>query len=81
VRRAREHLFRLEHESELHAEKGHPQLGLFAEAERRRQDAEQMRLTRLADELTLMNIDELRPLDAINLLDRLKKIAEGKTDE
>jgi len=81
VRRAREHLFRLEHESELHAEQGHPQLGLFAEAERRRQDAEHARLNRLADELSAINVDELRPLDAMNLIDRLKRAAEGKTDE
>jgi len=80
VRRAREHLFRLEHESELHAERGHPQLGLFAEAERRRQDEQNARLTRLADELAMTNLDELRPLDAMNLLDRLKRIAAGQED-
>jgi len=80
VRRAREHLFRLEHESELHAERGHPQLGLFAEAERRRQNEQNARLTRLADELTMTNLDELRPLDAMNLLDRLKRIAAGQED-
>lgn len=81
VRRAREHLFRLEHESELHAEQGHPQLGLFAEAERRRVDAEHTRLHRLSDELGRINVDELRPLDAINLLDYLKRVAEGRSDE
>lgn len=81
VRRAREHLFRLEHESELHAEQGHPQLGLFAEAERRRGDAEQARLNRLSNELGRINVDELRPLDAINLLDYLKRVAEGRSDE
>ena len=81
VCRAREHLFRLEHESELHAEQGHPQLGLFAEAERRRVDAEQARLNRLSDELGRINVDELRPLDAINLLDYLKRVAEGRSDE
>jgi len=80
VRRAREHLFRLEHESELHAEQGHPQLGLFAEAERRRQSQESARLTRLADEIGMINVDELRPLDAMNLLDRLKRIAAGSED-
>ncbi|MES0372611.1 MAG: DNA mismatch repair protein MutS, partial [Mariprofundaceae bacterium] len=78
VRRAREHLFRLEHESELHAERGHPQLGLFAEAERRRQDEHSARLARLADEIEMLNLDELRPLDAMNLLDRLKRMV---TDE
>jgi DNA mismatch repair protein MutS len=81
VRRAREHLFRLEHESELHAERGHPQLGLFAEAERRKQDAELARMNRLADELTMINVDELRPIEAMNLLDRLKRIVRGEGDE
>ncbi len=80
VRRAREHLFRLEHESELHAETGHAQLGLFAEAERRRQDEENARLLRLADEIGMINLDELRPLDALNLLDRLKRMAMGEVD-
>jgi len=75
VKRAREHLFRLEHESELHAERGHPQLGLFAEAERRKQDAHNARIGRIADELAAIDLDELRPLDAMNLLDRLKRAA------
>ncbi|MES0371827.1 MAG: DNA mismatch repair protein MutS [Mariprofundaceae bacterium] len=78
VRRAREHLFRLEHESELHAERGHPQLGLFAEAERRRQDEQSARLARLADEIEMLNLDELRPLDAMNFLDRLKRMVTDK---
>lgn len=81
VRRAREHLFRLEHESELHAERGHAQLGLFAEAERRKQDEKSARLARLADEIEMLNLDELRPLDAMNLLDRLKRMVTGKENE
>lgn len=78
VRRAREHLFRLEHESELHAERGHPQLGLFAEAERRKQDAESARLKALSDEIELINLDELRPIDALNMLSRLKNRCSGE---
>jgi len=78
VRRAREHLFRLEHESELHAETGHAQLGLFAEAERRKQDEESARLTRLAEEVERINLDELRPMDAMNLLDHLKRMVADK---
>ncbi|NOR72802.1 MAG: DNA mismatch repair protein MutS [Mariprofundaceae bacterium] len=78
VRRAREHLFRLEHESELHAERGHPQLGLFAEAERRKQDAESLRLQALSEEIELINLDELRPIDALNILSRLKNRFNGE---
>jgi len=80
VRRAREHLFRLEHESELHAEAGQPQLGLFVEAERKRQFQENARLLKISDALAMVNIEELRPLDAINLLDRLKRLADGEID-
>lgn len=78
VKRAREHLFRLEHASELHAESGHPQLGLFAEAERRRQEAELTRLRMLADMVAALDPESMRPIDAINVLDQLKsKLAEG----
>jgi len=80
VRRAREHLFRLEHESELHAERGHPQLGLFAEAERRKQDAESARLKTLSEEIELIDLDELRPIDALNVLSRLKSRFNGEID-
>ncbi|MFC1536712.1 DNA mismatch repair protein MutS, partial [Pseudomonadota bacterium] len=78
VQCAREHLFRLEHESELHAERGHPQLGLFAEAERRKQDAESARLKALSEEIELINLDELRPLDALNILSQLKSRFNGE---
>jgi len=78
VRRAREHLFRLEHESELHAERGHPQLGLFAEAERRKQDEESARLQVISEEITSVELDELRPIDALNLLSQLKSRLNGE---
>ncbi|MDX8395989.1 MAG: DNA mismatch repair protein MutS [Mariprofundaceae bacterium] len=78
IRRAREHLYRLEHASELHAEKGKPQLGLFAEAEKRRQEKELARLQSLSDELMMIDVDDLRPVDALALIDRLKtKLTQG----
>jgi len=77
IRRAREHLFRLEHESELHAERGHPQLGLFAEAERRKQDMQSARLKALSDEIESLHLDELRPIDALNILSQLKNRLNG----
>ncbi len=73
VKRAREHLFRLEHASELHAEKGHPQLGLFAEAERRKSEAENARLRGLVEALQGLDIDAMRPIDALNALQSLKE--------
>jgi len=78
VKRAREHLFRLEHDSELHAEKGHPQLGLFAEAERRKNEAELARLRALAEALDGLDIDAMRPIDAINALQALKEQYGGE---
>ncbi len=78
IQRAREHLFRLEHESELHAERGHPQLGLFAEAARRKQDAESARLQALSEEIERINPDELRPIDALNILSQLKNRLNGE---
>jgi len=72
VRQAREHLFRLEHASELHAESGKPQLGLFAEAERRRNEQQAAVLKALADEIAALDVDGMRPLDALNLLHRLQ---------
>lgn len=72
VKRAREHLFRLEHSSELAAESGKPQLGLFAEAERRRQEKDMEQFRKLRAALTEANVESMRPVDALLLLDRLK---------
>ena len=72
IRRAREHLFRLEHDSEVAAESGKPQLGLFAEAERRRQERENAQFRRLQALLMEADIESMRPIDALTLLDRLK---------
>jgi len=73
IKRAREHLFRLEHDSELAAEKGKMQLGLFAVAEKRRQEEELSRLRNIAERLAEVDENHLRPLDALNLLAELKR--------
>ncbi len=74
IRRAREHLFRLEHESELGAERaaerGRQQLGLFAMAERKREERELALLRALAGEIARAPLDEMRPIEALNLLAR-----------
>ena len=76
VKRAREHLFRLEHGSELAAESGKVQLGLFAAAEKRRQQDELERLRALHDKLAELDVEAMRPLDALTWLDRLKQEVE-----
>jgi len=73
IKRAREHLFRLEHGSELAAESGKTQLGLFAVAEKRQQQEELQHLRALRDKLADIDIESIRPLDALTLLDALKK--------
>jgi len=77
VKRAREHLYRLEHAAALDDGKDKAQLGLFAEAERRRQESEMNRLRALEASLQAVNIDQLRPMDALKLLDELKKDLEA----
>jgi len=72
VRRAREHLFRLEHSSELAAETGKSQLGLFATAEKRQQEQELVRLRALAEHIEGLDVDGMRPLEALNILAKLK---------
>lgn len=78
VKRAREHLFRLEHQSELHAETGHPQLGLFAEAERRRQERDLGLLEDFRQRMATLNIENMRPLEALNTLDELRQLLDRK---
>ncbi len=77
VKRAREHLYRLEHAAALDDGKDKAQLGLFAEAERRRQESEMNRLRALEASLQAVSIDQLRPMDALKLLDELKKDLEA----
>jgi len=73
VKNAREHLYRLEHESELEAESGKAQLGLFAEAEKRKQQLNLQRLQDLERILDDVDVNAMRPLDALMVLDKLKQ--------
>jgi DNA mismatch repair protein MutS len=72
VRRAREHLFRLEHQAELAAEEGKNQLGLFAEAEKRRQRQMADEASQILAAIAELDINALRPIDALNTMDELK---------
>ncbi|MFQ5355485.1 MAG: DNA mismatch repair protein MutS [Mariprofundaceae bacterium] len=82
--RAREHLYRLEHEAELQAEAGKPQLGLFSEAERRRKKEMDQKTDVLLDRLLELQTDDMRPIDALNELDHLigeaRKLMKRKTE-
>ncbi len=73
VKSAREHLYRLEHESELQAESGKAQLGLFAEAEKRQQEQSLEKLAEFESLIDEADIDAMRPVDALIFLDTLKK--------
>jgi DNA mismatch repair protein MutS len=72
VRRAREHLFRLEHGSELAAESGKPQLGLFAEAEKRQQEKELEKFRSIKSLLLDANVETMRPVEALLFLENIK---------
>ncbi len=74
VARAREHLFRLEHDAELAAESGKPQLGLFVEAERRERQQKETLLQSLHLRLEALDVEHMRPVDALNALDELVHI-------
>lgn len=73
VKRAREHLFRLEHGSELAAESGKPQLGLFAEAEKRQQQKELERFHNIRGLLIDADVETMRPVEALLFLENIKK--------
>jgi len=73
VKSAREHLYRLEHQSELHAESGKVQLGLFAEADRRKQGQDLERLAEIENMISEADIESMRPIDALTFLDALKQ--------
>jgi DNA mismatch repair protein MutS len=77
VHRAREHLFRLEHNAELAAEEGKNQLGLFAEAEKRRQRQMSDEAAQILAAISELDINALRPIDALNTVDELKRRAEA----
>ncbi len=80
IRRAREHLFRLEHGSEVEAERkqadSRQQLGLFALAEQRRQEQELSLLREVARRLREADPDRMRPIDALMLLAELRQRLE-----
>jgi len=73
VKSAREHLYRLEHDSQLQAESGKTQLGLFAEADKRKQEESLKRLEVVENMIEEADINHMRPLDALTFLDELKK--------
>ncbi len=73
VKNAREHLYRLEHESELHAESGKVQLGLFSQAEKRKQEIDLERLRELEAMMADVDVNAMRPIEALTFLDDLKK--------
>ena len=75
IARAREHLFRLEHGAELEAEAGKSQLGLFSEAEKRRQKQSETLMAGLLQQLLDADVENMRPIDAMNLLDTLREQA------
>jgi DNA mismatch repair protein MutS len=81
VKRAREHLFRLEHDAEMAAESGKPQLGLFAEAERREKQERERLHASLATRLSELDVSVMRPLEALNTLDELVRMMNGSDDE
>ncbi|MDQ6960721.1 MAG: DNA mismatch repair protein MutS, partial [Mariprofundaceae bacterium] len=80
VKRAREHLFRLEHDAELAAESGKPQLGLFIEAERKGKEERERFLQDLSEQLAGLDVENMRPVDALNLLDEMAAICREKQD-
>jgi len=73
VKRAREHLFRLEHDSELQAESGKPQLGLFAEAEKARKARRDEEVAELIRHMGELDVDAMRPIEALNELESLQR--------
>ncbi len=81
VKRAREHLYRLEHDAEMAAESNKPQLGLFAEAERREKQERERLHAALAARLSELDVAAMRPLDALNTLDELVRMMNGSDDE
>jgi len=73
VKKAREHLYRLEHDSQVQSESGKAQLGLFAEAEKRRQEQSLERLAELEKMVDELDLDAMRPIEALAILDKLKQ--------
>jgi len=77
VKRAREHLHRLEHGAALETPKGVAQLGLFAEAEKKKQEQALKRLQALEERLQAVDINQMRPIEALLYLEELKSTLES----
>ena len=73
LKRAREHLYRLEHAAALKSQPEQAQLGLFAEAERRQQEEDIQRLRTLEKELAAVDVNAMRPIEALLYVETLKK--------
>jgi len=72
IKQARARLFELEHEAELRIEQEQSQPGLFVAAERRKQEQEMMLLRRIKEKIAACNPEQMRPVEALSLLDQLK---------
>jgi len=77
VKRAREHLHRLEHSAALETPQGVAQLGLFAEAEKRKQEQTLKRLEDLESRLQTLDVNQMRPIEALLYLEALKRTLES----
>jgi len=62
------------------AESGKPQLGLFAEAERREKQERERLHAALAARLSELDVSAMRPLEALNTLDELVRMVTGSDD-
>ncbi len=76
IKQAEARLFALEHEAELRSEREQSQPGLFVAAERRKQEQEMMQLRRIKEKIVASNPDQMRPIEALTLLDQLKRELE-----
>jgi len=73
IKQAQARLFDLEHEAELRVEQEQQQPGLFVAAERRKQEQEMMQLRRIKEKIIACNPEQMRPVEALALLDQLKQ--------
>jgi len=77
VKRAREHLHRLEHSAALETPQGVAQLGLFAEAEKRKQEQALSDFKAMQERLQAVDVNQMRPIEALLYLEDLKKTLES----
>ncbi|MDQ6994262.1 MAG: DNA mismatch repair protein MutS [Mariprofundaceae bacterium] len=81
VKRAREHLHRLEHGAPLVNEQDVAQLGLFAEAEKRKQAKHLKHLQDLESRLQAVDVNQMRPIEALLYVEELKATLESDDGE